>query len=103
MDLEIMDETCDIAFERVWRYRQRMSSMYKQNVCEQIFVEGKLILRVADYVRRNIAAPSKFAPNLEGPYVVKETHGSGYYRLSSKDESAIMDPINGKWFKLYHA
>ena len=63
VDLETMDETRDITRERVRRYQQQMSSMYKQNVHERIFVEGQLILRVADYERRNIVTPSKFAPN----------------------------------------
>ena len=103
VDLETMDETYDIARERVRRYQQQMSSMYKQNVREWIFEEGQLILRVADYVRRSIAAPSKFAHNWESPYVVKEAHGSGYYRICSMDKSAITDLINGKWLKLYHA
>jgi len=80
-----------------------MSSMYEQIVHERIFVEGQLVLRVANYVRRKVVAPSKFAPNWEGPYVVKEAHGSGYYRLCSMDKSTTMDPINGKWLKLYHA
>ena len=86
VDLETMDETRDITRERVRRYRQQMSSMYKQNVHERIFVEGQLILRVA-----------------EGPYIMKEAHGSGYYRLCSMDEFVITEPINGKWLKLYHA
>ena len=56
-----------------------MNNMYEQNVHERIFVEGQLVLRVADYVRRNIAAPSKFTPYWEGPYIVKKAHGSGYF------------------------
>ena len=80
-----------------------MSSMNEQNVRERIFVEGQLVLRVADYVKRKVAAPSKFAPNWEGPYVMKEACGSGYYRLCSMDEFTTTDPINGKWLKLYHA
>ena len=81
----------------------KMSSMYEQNMHEQIFVKGQLVLRVVDYVRRNITAPSKLTPNWEGSYVVKEAHGSEYYHLCSMDKFAITDPINGKWLKLYHA
>ena len=66
-------------------------------------MEGQLILRVADYVRRNVAALSKFASNWEGPYVVKEAYGSGYYCLCSMDKSTVTGPINGKLLKLYHA
>ena len=32
VDLETMDEMRDIACERVWRYQQRMSNMYGQNM-----------------------------------------------------------------------
>ena len=40
VDLETMDEMCDIAHERVRQHRQRISNMYEQNVREWIFVEG---------------------------------------------------------------
>ncbi|XP_075658813.1 uncharacterized protein LOC142628646 [Castanea sativa] len=89
VDLETMDGTRDIA--------------HKRNVHERIFVEGQLVLRATDYVRRNIAAPSKFAPYWESPYIVKEAHGNGYYLLYSIDESAMTNPINGRWLKLYHS
>ena len=77
--------------------------MYEQNVRERIFVEGQLVLIVADYIRRNIAAPSKFAPNWEDLYVVKEAYGNRFYHLCRMDKSAITDPVNGRWLKLYHA
>ena len=70
---------------------------------ERIFVEGQLVLKATNYMRRNIAAPSKFAPNWEGPYVVKETYVSGHYSLCSMDESTVTGPINGKLLKLYHS
>ena len=49
---------------------------------EKVFAEGQLVLKVADYVRRGIAGPSKFAPKWEGPLVIKEAHPSGYYCLA---------------------
>uniref|UniRef100_A0A2N9FPS9 Reverse transcriptase domain-containing protein n=1 Tax=Fagus sylvatica TaxID=28930 RepID=A0A2N9FPS9_FAGSY len=53
--------------------------------------------------RRNVSTPSKFSPNWEGPYMIREAHGSGYYKLAKMDGIALCDPINGKWLKLYHA
>ena len=50
-----------------------------------------------------MARPSKFTPNWEGPFVVREAHVSGYYRLAQMDEKDLMDPINSKWLKRYYA
>ena len=69
---------------------------------ERVFAEGQLVPRVADYVRRGMVGPSKFAPKWEGPFVIRETHPSGYYRLAQMDGKDLMDPINGKWLKRYY-
>ena len=66
------------AQERSRRYRQRMIEAYGKMTKEMVFAEGQLVLRVADYVRRGMAGPSKFAPNCEGPLVVREAYPSGY-------------------------
>lgn len=39
----------------------------------------------------------------EGPYVVRETHDSGYYYLAKVDGTSQTNPINGKWLKQYYA
>ena len=49
---------------------------------EKVFAEGQHVLNVADYVRRGMAGPSKFTPKWEGPFVIREAHQSGYYRLN---------------------
>ncbi|CAL8089334.1 unnamed protein product [Prunus armeniaca] len=49
-----------------------------------------------------MSGPSKFAPQWEGPFVVKEVHSSSYYRLISVKEGMLTDPINGKWLKPYY-
>ena len=66
-------------------------------------MEGQLVLRVADNVRRGMARPSKFAPKWEGPLVIREIHLNGYYRLAQMDGKDLIDPINGKWLKHYYA
>ena len=55
---------------------------YSRMTKERVFMEGQLVLKVADYVRRGMARPSKFAPKWEGPIVIREAHPSGYYCLT---------------------
>ena len=50
-DLEGLDEKRDKAQERSQRYRQRMTEAYGRMTKERVFVEGQLVLKVADHVR----------------------------------------------------
>ena len=61
-DLEGLDEKKEKAQERSRRYRQKMTEAYGKMTKEKVFAEGQLVLKVADYVRRGMAGPSKFAP-----------------------------------------
>ena len=102
-DLEGLDEEREKAQERNRKYRQKMTEAYGRMTKERVFAEGQLVLKVADYVRRGMARPSKFAPKWEGPFVIREAHQSGYYRLTQMDGRDLMDSINGKWLKRYYA
>ena len=81
-DLEGLDERREEAQERSHKYRQKMTEAYSRMTKEKVFVEGQLVLKVADYVKRGMARPSKFAPKWEGPLVIREANLSGYYRLA---------------------
>ena len=102
-NLEGLDEKRGNTQECNRRYKQRMTETYGRMTKERVFAEGQLVLKVADYVRRDMAGPSKFAPKWEGPLVIRETHQSGYYRLTQMDGKDLMDLINGKWLKRYYA
>ena len=80
-----------------------MTEAYGRMTKERVFMEGQLVLKVANYVRRGMAGPSKFAPKWERPLMIRETHSSGYYRLAQMDGKDLMDPLNGKWLKRYYA
>ena len=67
------------------------------------FVNGQLVLKATDHVRRNLSTPSKCAPNWVGPYLVKEANENGYYCLATVGGEILAEPINGKWLKLYYA
>ncbi|XP_075665286.1 uncharacterized protein LOC142634939 [Castanea sativa] len=102
-DLEGLDEKREEAQERSRRYRRRMAGAYDRMTKERVFAEGQLVLKVADYVRRSMARPSKFAPKWEGLFVIREAYLTGYYRLTQTNGKDLMDPINGKWLKYYYA
>ena len=50
-----------------------------------------------------MAGLSKLSRKWERPFMVREAHASGYYRLAQMDRKDLMDPINGKWLKRYYA
>ena len=73
-----------------------MTRAYAQAVRPRMFIEGQLVLRIAEHVRRNLPGPSKFSPTWEGPYIIREAHDSGYYYLTKEDGTVLTEPINGK-------
>ena len=71
-----------------------MTNAYNKVMKARTFVNGQMVLKAADHVRRNLSAPSKFAPNWIGLYLVREANESVYYRLQQMVKSA--EPVNGK-------
>ena len=102
-DLEGLDEARDLAKVRSQRNYQKMANVYSKALRVRIFVEGQMVLKVVKFVRRNLPSPSKFSPNWDGPYIIREAYGSGFYRLSKSDGTTLADPINGKWLKYYYS
>uniref|UniRef100_A0A2N9G246 Integrase catalytic domain-containing protein n=1 Tax=Fagus sylvatica TaxID=28930 RepID=A0A2N9G246_FAGSY len=88
-DLEGLDEARDLAKAKSQRNYQKMANTYSKALRVRIFAEGQMVLKVAEFVRRNLPSPSKFSPNWDGPYIIREAHGSGYYRLSKSDETCL--------------
>jgi hypothetical protein len=102
-DLEALEEARNQALEKTRRYHLKMLRAYSKIVKERIFVTGQLVLNAANYVRRGLPSPFKFAFNWEGPYMIREAHVSGYYKLSKADGTVLVDPVNGKLLKHYYA
>ena len=102
MDLEGVEEKKGEAEKRIMAYHKRITQAYNRTVKPRQFKEGDLVLRVVEHVRRQISGSSKFAPQWEGPFIVKKAYQSGYYLLVSHS-GVLMSPINGKWLKLYHS
>ncbi|CAL9000323.1 unnamed protein product [Prunus brigantina] len=102
LDLEAVDERRMEAERRMALYHKTVAQAYNRTVKPQAFKQGDLVLKVVEHVRRQVSGPSKFAPQWEGPFAIKEVHSNGYYRLISVKEGMLTDPINGKWLKPYY-
>ncbi|BFG30469.1 hypothetical protein CerSpe_167430 [Prunus speciosa] len=102
LDLEAVDEKRAEAEKRTALYHKTIAQAYNRTVKPQAFKQGDLVLKVVEHVRRQVSGPSKFAPQREGPFAVKEVYSSGYYRLVSVKEGMLTNPINGKWLKPYY-
>uniref|UniRef100_A0A2N9F0U3 Uncharacterized protein n=1 Tax=Fagus sylvatica TaxID=28930 RepID=A0A2N9F0U3_FAGSY len=102
-NLEGLDEARELAKARSQRNYQKMANVYSKALRVRVFVEGQMVLKAAEFVRRSLPSPSKFSPNWDGPYIVQETHESGYYKLSKSDGTILANPINGKWLKHYYS
>ena len=79
-----------------------MAKAYGQAIHPRAFTEGQLVLRATKHVRKNVPGPSKFALKWEGPYIIRETHDSGYYYLTKEDGTILTEPIYRKWLKQYY-
>ena len=95
-DLEGLDKKRKEAQKRGHKHRQKMTEAYGRMTKERVFAEGQLVLKTADHIRRGMARPSKFSLKWKRPFVVREAHASGYYRLDQMNGKDLMDPINGK-------
>jgi hypothetical protein len=102
-DLEGLDEARELAKAINQRNYQKMAGVYSKALRFRVFVEGQMVLKAAEFVRRNLPSPSKLSPNWDGPYIIREAHGSGYYRLSKSDGTILANPINGKLLKHYYS
>ena len=80
-----------------------MANAYNKATKSKVFVKGQMVLKAANHIKRNLLAPSKFAPSWEGPYLIREASANGYYCLATAKGESLTEPINGKWLKLYYA
>ncbi|KAJ1397147.1 Ribonuclease H-like superfamily [Sesbania bispinosa] len=68
---ELVEEDREKAGEELMRHHRRLSLAYEKLVKPRMFHEGELVLKATDVVMRK-QHTSKWAPNWEGPYVIKK-------------------------------
>uniref|UniRef100_A0A2N9HW42 Reverse transcriptase/retrotransposon-derived protein RNase H-like domain-containing protein n=1 Tax=Fagus sylvatica TaxID=28930 RepID=A0A2N9HW42_FAGSY len=62
-NLEGLDESKELTRLKSQRNYQKMANAYSKTLQVRIFAEGQLVLKEADFVKRGLPSPSKFAPN----------------------------------------
>jgi len=81
-------------------YQRRMAKAYDRKVRPREFKEGDLVLR------KILPLPSedrsKWAPNYEGPYVVKKAFSGGALLLTRMDGDDLPRPVNSDSVKKYY-
>jgi len=81
-------------------YLKRMAKAYDKKVRPRMFQEGDLVLK------KLLSLPgedhSKWAPNYEGPYIVKKAFSRGALKLSRMDGEDLARPVNSDSVKRYY-
>ena len=82
-------------------YQQRMKNAFDKKVRLRRFHEGDLVLKkMSRAVKDN---RGKWAPNHEGPFVVKRAFSGGALVLTNMDGEELPPPVNSDVVKRYYA
>ena len=82
-------------------YQQRMKSAFDKKVRLRKFHEGDLVLKKMSYAVKDHRG--KWAPNYEGPFVVKRAFSGGALVLTNMDGEELPSPVNSDVVKRYYA
>nr|XP_010325232.1 uncharacterized protein LOC104648890 [Solanum lycopersicum] len=98
--LTLIDEKRMVAVCHDQLYRQRMIRAFHKRVRARIFEIGQLVLK--GIFPHQDEYKGKFAPNLEGPYMVHEVLSGGAFVLSEMDDTAWPKLVNLDVVKRYY-
>ena len=82
-------------------YQQRMKSAFNKKVCLRKFHKGDLVLKKMSHVVKDNRG--KWAPNYEGPFIVRRAFSKGALVLTNMDGEELPLPVNSDVFKRYYA
>ncbi|KAK5837232.1 hypothetical protein PVK06_013042 [Gossypium arboreum] len=82
-------------------YQKRMIAAHDKKVRPREFHEGELVLRKILPIQKDLRG--KWAPNWEGPYVVKKAFSGGALILTEMDGNEFSNPVNSDTVKKYYA
>jgi len=82
-------------------YQKRMIAAHDKKVRPREFHEGELVLRKILPIQKDLRG--KWAPNWEGPYVVKKAFSGGALILTEMDGKELPNPVNSDVVKKYYA
>ena len=82
-------------------YQQRIKNAFEKKVHPRKFNEGDLVLKkIYHAVKDN---RGKWAPNYEGPFVVKRAFSGRALVLTNMDGKELPSPVNSDVVKRYYA
>ena len=83
------------------RYQRWVKNTFDKKVRPCKFNEGDLILKkVSQALKDN---RGKWAPNYEGPFIVKKAFSRGALVLANMDDEELPSPVNADIIKRYYA
>ena len=98
--LALIDEKRMTAVYHGQLYQQRMTRAFNKRVRPRTFKEGQLVLK--RIFPHQDEYKGKFAPNWQGPYMVRKVLSGGALILSEMDGQEWPKPINSDAVKRYH-
>ncbi|XP_027769580.1 uncharacterized protein LOC114075289 [Solanum pennellii] len=99
--LALIDEKRMVAICHGQLYRQRMTRAFHKRVRARNFEVGQLVLK--SIFPHQDEYKGKFAPNWQGPYMVRNVLSGGALVLSEMDGTVWPKPINSDAVKRYYA
>jgi TPP-dependent trihydroxycyclohexane-1,2-dione (THcHDO) dehydratase len=98
--LNLISEKRIVAICHHQLYQKRMVKAYNKKVRPRVFQEKDLVLK------KLLSLPgenhNKWAPNYEGPYIVKKAFSGGALKLSRIDGEDLTRPMNSDSVKRYY-
>ena len=82
-------------------YQRRVKNAFDKKVRPRKFNEGDLVLKKMSHAVKD--SRGKWAPNYEGPFVVKRAFSGGALILTHMDGEELPSPVNSDVVKRYYA
>lgn len=99
-NLDLLEESRDQAAIREARYKKKLEAYYNTRVRKEVFRLGDLVLRCNEASRQQ--SIGKLGPRWEGPYVIKEAHKGGSYKLADPNGNMVPRHWNDKHLKRFY-
>ncbi|KAJ1377399.1 Ribonuclease H domain [Sesbania bispinosa] len=99
---EVIEEIRAKAEDKMLRHHRCLTLANEKMVKLRMFCKGELVLKATDAVMRK-QHTSKWAPNWEGPYVIKEARDRRWCMLMDPEDQREIGPINFKYVKKDYA
>ena len=99
--LNLIKGKCLAAISHGRLYQRRVKNAFDKKVRPRKFSEGDLVLKkVSQALRDN---EGKWAPNYEGPFIVKKAFSGRALVLTNMDDEELPSPVNADVIKRYYA